>query len=41
TVEYKGKLYNLCCPGCISRFKADPEKYSKIAQDEVTATQSK
>ena len=33
--EYKGKIYNLCCPMCIKDFKNDPEKYSKIADDEV------
>ncbi len=39
TFEYKGKRYNLCCGGCIGRFKADPEKYSKIAAQEVEASQ--
>ncbi len=35
TVEYKGKIYNLCCPMCIALFKADPEKYiSKIKAGE-------
>ncbi len=33
--EYNGKIYNLCCPMCIKDFKKDPEKYSKIADDEV------
>jgi len=33
--EYKGKIYNLCCPACIKDFKKDPEKYSKIAEEEV------
>ena len=28
TVEYKGKVYNLCCPACIKDFNAEPEKYS-------------
>ncbi|MCX5665885.1 MAG: YHS domain-containing protein [Candidatus Omnitrophica bacterium] len=28
TVEYKGKIYNLCCPACIKDFNAEPEKYS-------------
>ena len=27
TVEYEGKVYNLCCPMCIAPFKADPKKY--------------
>lgn len=25
--EYKGKTYFFCCPGCVEKFKADPEKY--------------
>jgi YHS domain-containing protein len=33
--EYNGKIYNLCCPMCMKDFKKDPEKYSKIAEDEV------
>ena len=33
--EYNGKQYNLCCDGCVAPFKADPEKYSKIAEDSV------
>jgi len=37
TIEYKGKIYNLCCPGCLKAFKNNPEKYSKIAEDEVAA----
>lgn len=26
-VEYKGKTYYFCCPGCDTKFKEDPEKY--------------
>lgn len=33
--EYNGKIYNLCCEMCIKDFKKNPEKYSKIAEDEV------
>lgn len=33
--EYNGKIYNLCCKACAKDFKKDPEKYSKIAEDEV------
>ena len=33
--EYNGKIYNLCCLMCIKDFKKNPEKYSKIAEDEV------
>ena len=30
---YKGKKVYFCCPGCDSKFKADPEKYiSKLPQ---------
>lgn len=32
--EYKGKIYNLCCEGCVSDFEKDPEKYSAIAEKE-------
>ena len=32
---YNGKIYNLCCPMCTKDFKKNPEKYSKIAEDEV------
>lgn len=27
TVEYKGKIYNLCCPMCIDEFNKNPDKY--------------
>lgn len=27
TYEYKGKIYNFCCQGCIEEFKKDPERY--------------
>ena len=27
--DYKGKRVYFCCPGCIAKFKADPEKYLK------------
>jgi len=36
TYEYKRKIYNLCCSGCVETFKSDPEKYAKIAEDEVS-----
>ncbi len=32
---YNGKIYNLCCKMCAKDFKKNPEKYSKIAEDEV------
>lgn len=31
--EYEGKIYNLCCVGCINEFKKDPRKYVKISED--------
>ena len=34
-VVYKGKVYHLCCSMCEEEFNKDPEKYSKIAEDEV------
>ena len=27
TYEYKGKVYNFCCAGCIEEFKKEPQKY--------------
>jgi len=33
--EYKGKIYNFCCKMCLKDFKKDPEKFSKIAEEEV------
>lgn len=33
--EYNGKIYNLCCPACISSFADDPEKFAKIAEESV------
>lgn len=33
--EYNGKIYNLCCEMCVKDFKKNPEKYSKIAEEEV------
>ncbi len=35
--EYNGKIYNLCCKMCVKDFKKDPEKYSKIAEDQAKA----
>lgn len=39
-VEHNGKIYHLCCAMCAKDFKKDPEKYSKIAEDEVAAEKS-
>lgn len=35
TVEYNGKIYNLCCSMCPATFKSEPEKYSKIAEEQA------
>lgn len=35
-IEYKGKIYNLCCPMCIKDFKKNPGQYSGIADKEVS-----
>jgi len=35
TYEYKGKVYNFCCPMCIPDFKKSPERY--IAKMEQAA----
>lgn len=34
TYEYKGKIYNFCCPDCIVEFKKDPDKYIKKIEEE-------
>lgn len=31
-VEHEGKTYYFCCPGCDSKFKADPKKYLSPAK---------
>ena len=33
--EYNGKRYGMCCPMCAAAFKADPKKYSAIADKEA------
>ena len=35
TVEYNGKIYNLCCSMCPATFRSNPEKYSKIADEQA------
>jgi YHS domain-containing protein len=35
TVEYKGEIYNLCCPMCIAEFNKDPEKYSAKTKKQI------
>jgi len=29
STDYQGKKVYFCCPGCIDKFKAEPEKYVK------------
>lgn len=36
TVEYNGKQYGFCCPGCDSKFKKDPAKYSNNLNEDGT-----
>jgi YHS domain-containing protein len=36
TVEFNGKLYGFCCPGCDAKFEKNPEKYSKNLSDDGT-----
>ncbi len=35
TYEYKGKIYNFCCPMCIEEFKKDPDKYIQKVEEEL------
>lgn len=32
-VDYKGKRYRTCCPGCDKEFLKNPEKYLKILRE--------
>jgi YHS domain-containing protein len=36
TVEFNGKLYGFCCPGCDAKFEKNPEKYSKNLSEDGT-----
>jgi Cu+-exporting ATPase len=38
-VEYQGTMYYFCCPGCASKFQADPEKYLAADAQEATTEQ--
>ena len=35
TVEYGGKLYNVCCPICVKEFKKNPKKYVTIVEKQM------
>ena len=37
-IEYNGKEYTVCCKMCVKDFNKDPEKYTKKAEDEVSAS---
>lgn len=36
-VEYQGKRYGVCCPGCDQEFLNDPEKYLKKMEQQESA----
>ncbi len=36
TVDYDGKTYGFCCPGCDVKFARNPEKYSKNLSEDGT-----
>ncbi|MFA5059411.1 MAG: TRASH domain-containing protein [Candidatus Omnitrophota bacterium] len=33
--EYNGKVYKLCCLGCLKDFQKNPEKFSRIAEESL------
>ena len=35
STEFKGKIYYFCCPHCLEKFKAEPEKYLQPDRDEM------
>lgn len=35
TVEYNGKIYNVCCSMCVSEFKNNPEKYVAVVEKQM------
>lgn len=37
SVTYKGQQIAFCCPGCIEKFKADPEKYLRAMRADPLA----
>ncbi|MBU1912041.1 MAG: YHS domain-containing protein [Candidatus Omnitrophica bacterium] len=40
TYEYKGKVYNFCCAGCIEAFKKEPQKYIDKVNQELESRQT-
>ena len=37
-VKHNGKIYQLCCSMCEKDFNKNPDKYTKIAEDEIAST---
>ncbi len=40
-IEYQGKIYNLCCSGCVAEFNKNPDKYVKKVEEELKAEKEK
>ena len=38
SLEFKGTTYYFCCPHCLEKFKADPEKYLQRAADKMAGS---
>ena len=36
SIEYKGEKVSFCCPGCVDKFKADPDKYKTALANSYT-----
>jgi len=34
-IEHEGKIYNVCCKFCAKDFKKDPEKFSKVIEQNL------
>ncbi len=39
-LEHEGKIYNLCCQGCVSMFQKDPSVYLKKVEAELSMVNS-
>jgi Cu+-exporting ATPase len=39
--EYRGRVYNFCCAGCLERFKADPKRYASATVTSSSAKREK
>lgn len=37
-VEYKGKIYTLCCGMCEKEFNSDPDKFVAMVEKQMAAT---